>query len=339
MTNSKPIVLVTGGAGYVGSQTVWALLAANFFPVVIDNLSTGFAESLPPVPFYNGDIRDIQLLEKVFTEFKISAVIHLAAKIVIEESILDPMSYYDNNVNGLLNIGHVCKKHNVKKIIFSSSGTIYGNANFISDSSKISENSLISPMSPYGYSKLFGEQILRDLKNSDGIQSICLRYFNVAGAAADGRNGQRRLAASHIVHVAARAALSSTKEITIFGSDYPTLDGTCIRDYIHVEDISDIHVEALKYLLIHNESHILNCGYGHGYSVKQVVNAFETTTNVPLKIKYGKRRLGDPVSLICDSTKLYRLLQWRPRFADIGTICKTAYQWEAKLNRSANAEV
>lgn len=328
-------ILVTGGAGYVGSQTVRSLVEAGYIPVVIDNLSTGFKSSLPDVAFYEGDVQDSELLRKIFKQHSISAVIHLAAKMVGEESFEDPLGYYDSNMTGLLTLIRVCKEFLVKKIIFSSSGSVYGNVTIQKKSGeKIFETDNVDPISPYGLSKLFGEKILNDVRAAYGIQSICLRYFNVAGADISGVNGQRRVKPTHIIHVASIAALSPEKEITIYGDDYPTFDGTCVRDYIHVADIADIHVQALKYLFAHeNESHILNCGYGTGYSVKQVVEVFAKANQVQLKIKYGPRRLGDPASLICDGTKLANLFQWKPRHADFETICKSAYQWQKKLEK------
>ncbi|MFZ3231148.1 MAG: UDP-glucose 4-epimerase GalE [Pseudobdellovibrio sp.] len=344
MNSPSPAVLVTGGAGYVGSETVRVLIKNGFLPVVIDNLSTGFRQAIPDVPFFEGDVRDIDLLNLIFKAYQISAVIHLAAKIVVQESICDPIGYYDNNINGLLNILQVCKKFSVKKFIFSSSATIYGNSNQNLDSAEVgnrhellSETSLIAPISPYGTSKYFGEKILEDAKKDFGINSICLRYFNVAGASIDGLNGQRRLVATHIVHVASCLALSKNNKITIFGNDYQTLDGTCVRDYIHVEDIADIHVQALKHLGQNSESHVLNCGYGIGYSVKQVVDTFNEVNNVDLKILFGPRRLGDPTSLICNGTKLNKLFQWKPKHADLRVICKSAYLWQKKVSESLMA--
>lgn len=337
----QPAVLVTGGAGYVGSETVRVLLQAGFYPVVIDDLSTGFKEAVPDaVPFYLGDIKDYHFLNEIFLKYNISSVIHLAAKIVVEESFNDPIGYYDTNVNGLINLLRVCKKYLVKRIIFSSSGTVYGDANLTAGSNPknqrlISEESSVGPLSPYGSSKLFGEKIIQDAAKSFGLDSICLRYFNVAGAALDGKNGQRRRQASHVVHVASQAAFKPEKEFIIYGNNYETIDGTCVRDYIHVEDIADIHVKAVQYLLDRRgENHVINCGYGRGYSVRQVVEAFSHVNQIHLKIKYGPRRLGDPAFLVCDASKLSELLLWKPRLADLSTICRTAFKWEINLKSS-----
>lgn len=332
---NKTAILVTGGAGYIGSQTVRCLTEAGFAPVVIDNLSTGFKNSLPDVPFYHGDIQDSDLLRKIFKQHFICGVIHLAAKMVGGESFAIPLDYYDSNITGLLTLVRICHEFSMKKIIFSSSGGVYGDiALQKKDGEKILETDDVSPISPYGQSKLFGETILNDASKAYDIQSICLRYFNVAGADNNGLNGQRRLNATHIIHVASIAALSHEKEITIYGNDYQTFDGTCVRDYIHVSDIADIHVHALKYLFAHeHESHILNCGYGQGYSVKQVLETFEAVNQVRFKIKYGPRRLGDPASLICDGTKLANLFRWKPQNSDLRTICKSAYQWQKQLQK------
>lgn len=332
-------ILVTGGAGYIGSETVRTLIAKGFTPIVLDNLATGFVDSLKEsmgqIQFYLGDAKDYGLVKQIFSRHKIQAVIHLAAKIVIEESIQDPVSYYDNNINSLLNIVRVCHENKVNKIIFSSSGTVYGNANFKANAaSLLSETSHVQPISPYGLTKSIGENILQDAKKAYGIDSICLRYFNVAGAALDGKNGQRRLKATHIVHVASKAAVSAESEITIFGSDYQTVDGTCVRDYIHVCDLADIHVDAVKFLMSKSETHILNCGYGLGYSVKQVVETFQQVNKLKLNVKYGPRRLGDPESLICDATKLNNLFGWKPKYNNLDVICSSAYNWQVSLQRN-----
>ena len=329
------VVLVTGGAGYIGSEVVRSLVAEGFKPVVLDNLSTGFKESLPKqVPFVAGDIRDIAAVRQIFSMYKIHIVIHLAAKIVVEESLRQPLDYYDHNVGGLRTVLQVCREFSVDKFIFSSSGTIYGNSN-LKLTQKNSEDDQLSPLSPYGYSKLIGEQMVKDMSAAYGLNFISLRYFNVGGAAVDGSNGQLRVNPTHIIHVASQAALSEKKEVTIFGDDYDTADGTCIRDYIHVSDIADIHVQAIKYLTQQSQSHILNCGYGKGYSVKEVVETFKKVNQVNLQVKYGPRRMGDPAILVSDTSRLQSLFKWQPKYDELGLICQTAYLWQAKvLNRN-----
>lgn len=282
-------ILVTGGAGYIGSHLVETLSQTSVIKidslVVYDNLSTGFKEALPnSVSFVEGDIRDTELLTQTLERLKIDMVIHLAAKLSVPESVVKPLDYYDNNVNGV-----------------SGEPLNPDRQNFESDPA--------TPISPYGTSKLMGEKILRDCEMEFGLRSISLRYFNVAGAA----GGQGRRGA-----------------VEIFGTDYPTLDGTCIRDYIHVDDLVDLHILAANNLANGGPTNLLNCGYGHGYSVRQVLETMKKVSNVDFKIITSPRRAGDPSQLIANCDKLNKLFNWKPRNADLALICKSALEWEKK---------
>lgn len=321
-------ILVTGGAGFIGSHTVSQLLKFGLNPVVADNLSHGFRDSFPAdVPFYQIDVRNKQELRTVFAQHNISAVIHLAGLAVVEESFEKPEDYLDQNVNGTKNILELCKEFAVKNFLFSSSSTIYGDAN---ENQKLTEQHNISSISPYGKSKIQCEQAIQEAANSFGLNYLILRYFNVAGASSDLTNGPRGKGSGRVIFNATKSAVYS-KPFKIFGRDYPTQDGTCVRDYIHVEDIADIHVLGLKFLGDSGGSKILNCGYGEGYSVLQIVENFKQKNLVDFKVEWAMRRQGDPANLVGDNTELKKLLKWQSRFSDpLTAICTSAYQWEKK---------
>lgn len=322
-------VLVTGGAGYIGSHTVTALLKMNYQVVVVDNLSTGFRESFPAaVEFELGDIRDSQFLVSVIRKHKITSIIHFAAKLVVPESVVKPIEYYENNTAGVLSVVRACEETSTQNIIFSSTAAVYGDAN--SDVQFVDEKAKISPLNPYGWSKYMSEQIIRDCEKAFGLKSVILRYFNVAGAAVDGSNGQKTKNATHLIKVASEVAVGKKSQISIFGTDYSTPDGTGVRDYIHVEDLAELHVLALKYLIDGHASDIFNCGYGQGYSVKQVINAVEKVSDKKIKSVYEPRRRGDASSLIANCNKIKEKFNWKPLNNDIEVICKSAYQWELK---------
>lgn len=324
-------VLVTGGAGYIGSHTVQKLLEAGFQVVVYDNLSTGFQEAIPrQAVFVQGDVRDCSLLTQVIKEHQIQAVLHLAGKLNIAESIEIPQEYYDNNAGGMSSLVEACKQGNVGIVVFSSTCTVYGNS---VPNGIVTEETTPEPINPYGQSKLMSERILQQAESTQGLRSLCLRYFNIAGASADGTNGQRTAHPYHLIHVAALAATGQKKQISVFGCDYPTADGTCIRDYIHVEDIAEVHLASLQYLLAGGESEVLNCGYGRGYSVLEVISAMKQVSGVNFLVELTNRRPGDPANLIADVTKIKEILNWTPKRDDISLICRSAYEWE--LRRSS----
>ena len=319
-------VLVTGGAGYIGSFATQRLIDEGCKAVVFDNFSSGYREALhPKCTFVLGDIRDRELPARVMKDHKIDAVMHFAAKNIVPESVSMPLDYYENNLFGGLNLLQCCLRAGVKKFIFSSSASVYGTP----QGSMVTEESLTSPANPYGFSKLYMEQILQDVHRAQGMDFISLRYFNVAGAALDGKNGQRTMNATHLIKVAAEAAAGKRPLVEIFGHDYATEDGTAIRDYIHVEDLIDAHWLSLKHLTkVSPCAEILNCGYGKGYSVLQVIDQIEKACGRPLEKKMGARRPGDVEQIIADPAKMKKLLGWEPQYDDLEIICKTAYLWE-----------
>lgn len=322
-------ILVTGGAGYIGSHTAQKLLDSGFEVVVYDNITTGFQEAIPhKAQFIRGDVRDRELLSCVMAENDISAVVHFAAKLNVAESVRQPLEYYDNNTMGVLSLAQACEKNKVDKIVFSSTAAVYGDQ---VQEGNILESSPKGPLNPYGHSKLFSEQILVDQEKSAGLRSVRLRYFNVAGGAMDGKNGQRTANAYHLIHLASQAAVGKRQQLSIFGTDYPTADGTCVRDYIHVEDLADIHVIGVKYLLDGGQSDVFNCGYGQGYSVKEVIETVKKVSPRDFPVILEGRRPGDPARLVADSSKLQKNLNWQPRLNDLTKICKTAIEWEAKI--------
>ncbi len=323
-------VLVTGGAGYIGSQTSQKLLEAGHSVVVYDNLSTGFKNAIPEgADFVFGDVRDRLMLSRIMKDKAIEAVIHFAAKLIVPESIEKPADYYENNTLGVVALTQACIENNISKIVFSSTAAVYGNANH--GAQMICENAKTEPINPYGYSKLMAEQILFDCEKAYGIKTVSLRYFNVAGAALDGKNGQRTKNATHLIKVASESACGKRPTLDLFGTDYPTQDGTCVRDYIHVEDLADLHVLALNYLVAGGRSEVFNCGYGKGFSVREVIRAVKKVSGVDFAVDEKPRRPGDAASLVADSSKVQRAFGWSPTRNNIELICRSAYQWENQL--------
>jgi UDP-glucose 4-epimerase len=321
--------LVTGGAGYIGCHTVLALMDRGETPVVLDDLSTGHRAMIPPnVPFFLGDIADMGLIASIIREYDIDAVLHFAAKIIVPDSVADPLGYYLNNTVKTRTLLEAVVKESVKHFVFSSTAAVYGNPEDL----PVSEKAVPSPLSPYGTSKLMSELMLRDVGVAHGLNYVILRYFNVAGADPRGRVGQDTPGATHLIKVALEAALGRRSFMNIYGDDYPTPDGTCVRDYVHVSDLANAHLCALDYLRRGGESITLNCGYGRGYSVKEVVAAVNSVTGAEIDVHLAPRRTGDPVSMVANSDSL-RLLGWQPKLDDLLTIIRHAYNWEKNRAR------
>ena len=327
---NKSPVLVTGGAGYIGSHVVLALLDDGWPVVVLDNLSTGHRESVPSEAlFVEGSIDNQELIKKIILDNGCIAIMHLAGSVKVEESVRLPGDYYANNVAGTLNLLEACREAGVKNFIFSSTAAVYGDA----ETTMVDETALTNPTSPYGHSKLMSEQMLLDINNTGGPNYVALRYFNVAAGDPDGRSGLLDPNATHLIKVCCEAATGKRSSMTIFGTDYDTPDGTCIRDYIHVSDIASAHLAALTYLLDGGENQILNCGYGHGSSVREVIAAVEKASGAPLNVIEGERRAGDCVELTAVADKIRKVLGWQPAFDDLDKIVGSALAWERKLKK------
>jgi len=320
-------VLVTGGAGYIGSHVVKALGQAGFEIVVIDNLSTGHEKALLFGKLYIGDLSDEDFVESVFKTEKIEAILHFAGSIVVPESVKNPVKYYQNNTNNSLKLLAMAEKYQVKKFIFSSTAAVYGSGS----GKPCIETQELSPINPYGSSKLMTEVMLKDLSLSSDFRYVALRYFNVSGADPEGEIGQSFPGATHLIKVASETACGKREQMEIFGSDYPTKDGSCVRDYIHVSDLASAHVEALRYLNQGGSSDVFNCGYGQGFSVFEVIKVVKDVTGVDFKVITSPRRAGDPAELISNVDKINKILpQWKPKYQDLSYIVKTAYEWERK---------
>ena len=340
MTTSNT-VLVTGGAGYIGSHTTRHLLAAGYDVVVVDNLYSGHRWAVAPkARFVEADVGDPALMDRVFQEHDINAVVHFAGHIVVPESVSDPLKYYRNNSLASYNIIRACHQAGVNRFIFSSTAAVYG----IPDSVPVKETDATDPINPYGRSKLITEWLLRDLARADTsnhkqppFRYAALRYFNVAGAALDGTLGQATPQATHLIKVASETACGLRTQVEIFGTDYRTADGTCIRDYIHVEDLASAHVKALDYLFAGGGPLVLNCGYGRGYSVRDVLDTVREVSNVEFPIIESDRRPGDPPELVADNTRIQEVLDWRPQHDDLTKICDSAFKWEQTLRRRSKA--
>jgi UDP-glucose 4-epimerase len=321
-------ILVTGGAGYIGSHMVHELVDAGESVVVLDNLSTGFRFLLPTsVPFVAGSTGDRELVAKTIRENRIDAIIHFAASIVVPDSVSDPLGYYRNNTMNTCNLLQTAVENGVGKFIFSSTAAVYGNA---SDAA-VREDGPTVPISPYGTSKLMSEIMLHDTAKAHDLRFVVLRYFNVAGADPRGRTGQSTPAATHVIKVACETALGKRAKMTLFGTDYPTPDGTCIRDYIHVSDLAKAHSAALAYLRRGGTSATFNCGYGRGASVLEVIDAVRRACGHDFPVEIGDRRPGDPASLVADVDRIRRTLDWHPQFQDLNTVVSHAFAWEKRL--------
>ncbi len=332
MSDSQEI-LVTGGAGYIGSHVVHALLDAGRRVAVADNLVTGRRAAVPQnVPFHEIDISDEQALEGLFARGDFGAVMHFAGSIVVPESIADPVKYYSNNTFASLALLAACVRHRVGRFIFSSTAAVYGEP----DVAEVTEDVPTQPISPYGSSKLMTEQMIQDVERAyPWFNAVRLRYFNVAGADPKGRTGQAGPESTHLIRVALDAALGRRGHLDIYGDDYPTRDGTCERDYIHVSDLADAHVAALTYLEAGGEGQVFNCGYGRGITVKEVVAAIEQVTGRDLPTRLAPRRDGDPPRLVSCPGRLKTHLDWSPSHADLAHIITTALAWQRSLNSAS----
>lgn len=335
MARSKA-VLVTGGAGYIGSHAVLELLAAGYEPVVVDDLSAGVRAAVPDgVPFVEGSVLDQTLIADTLATYEIGAIMHFAGSIIVPESVVDPLKYYRNNTLATLLLAEAAVSAGVESFIFSSTATVYG----MPDASPIPEDAPTSPISPYGQSKLMSEQILLHTAAAhSAFHPIVLRYFNVAGADPGGRAGQQGPNVTHLVRLAVETALGLRPQLELFGQDYPTRDGTCERDYVHVSDLAAAHVSALRYLEAGGAPQVFNCGTGRGHTVKEVVACVEQVTGSPLRVVLAPRRAGDAASLVAKAERIGRALDWRPANAGLADIVSTALAWHGKLAAGAKED-
>jgi UDP-glucose 4-epimerase len=316
-------ILVTGGAGYIGSHTVAELVDKGYEVVVIDNLEKGHRQAILGGRFYQGDLKDTDFLDHVFSNHNIQAIIHFAAYSLVGESMEDPAKYYNNNVVLGLNLLNKMMEYNTKYIVFSSTAAVYGQPKAI----PITEEDAVEPTNPYGETKLAVERALKWYEGAYGIKYISLRYFNAAGAHIDGRIGEDHNPESHLIPIVLEAALGKRDKVYIFGDDYDTDDGTCVRDYIHVTDLADAHIKALDYLTKGGPSDVFNLGNGKGFSVKEIINIARKVTGVDIQWETAPRRAGDPAVLVASSEKARQCLGWQPRYGDISTIIETAWNW------------
>ncbi len=329
MTLRKSSILVTGGAGYIGSHMVLGLLDRGDQVVVLDNLVTGVRGLVSEAAhFVQGDIRDAALVGDLIGRHGIEAVIHFAGSVVVPDSVENPLAYYGNNTSASRDLIETCIAAGVKRFIFSSTAAVYG----VTDVPRLAEDALLAPASPYGRSKLMTEWMLADAAAAHDFRYVALRYFNVAGADPKGRSGQSTPRATHLIKRACQAALGRVPYLGIFGTDYPTPDGTGIRDYIHVSDLIGAHALALQHLRAGGESGVFNCGYGHGFSVRQVIQAVERASNQILPVQELPRRAGDPPMIVSDPAKLKARLGWTPEHDSLDEIVESALAWESRLN-------
>ncbi|WP_422027244.1 UDP-glucose 4-epimerase GalE [Pyruvatibacter mobilis] len=323
-------VLVTGGAGYIGSHTVLALSDRGEDVVVLDNLSTGFRSVVPEgVELVVGDIGDRALLDRVMDRYEVDAVIHFAGSIVVPDSVTDPLGYYLNNTVKTRELLAAAVVHAVPRFIFSSTAAVYGTPEIV----PVTEDTVLAPISPYGSSKLMTEWMLRDTAAAHPLNYVALRYFNVAGADPQGRAGQSTARATHLIKVAVEAATGARDHVSIFGTDYDTPDGTGVRDYIHVSDLAAAHLAALDHLRAGEPGGVFNCGYGHGASVRQVLDTVQRVSGQRIDVREEARRAGDPASLVSDPSLLRQTLDWTPQLDDLAVIVEHALRWEQRLRQ------
>ncbi len=328
-TSDRGAVLVTGGAGYIGSHVVRQLGEAGEDVVVLDNLSTGFRSAVAAGTLVVGDTGDRGVVSRLIADYRVKTVLHFAAHTIVPESVSNPLKYYGNNTCATRNLIECAADAGIRHFIFSSTAAVYG----IPPGGLAAEDSPTAPINPYGTSKLMSEWMLRDASAAHGFGYVVLRYFNVAGADPGGRIGQSTAQATLLTKVACEVAVGKRPHVSIFGTDYPTPDGTGIRDYIHVEDLATAHLDALRYLRRGGESTVLNCGYGHGYSVREVIDAVDRANGRPLVRREEPRRAGDPPILVARADRIRRVLGWQPRHDDLGFIVETALRWERRLQQ------
>ena len=322
-------VLVTGGAGYIGSHTLLQLTSRGENVVVLDDLSTGFRQTVKDVPLVVGNVGDRALVDRLLAEHRVDTIIHFAAHTIVPESVSNPLKYYGNNTCATRSLLEAATQAGVKHFVFSSTAAVYG----VPSSGLASEETQTQPINAYGTSKLMSEWMLRDVCAATPMRYVALRYFNVAGCDTQGRIGQSTRAATLLVKVACEVAVGKRPHLSVFGTDYPTPDGTGVRDYIHVEDLATAHVNALTYLRNGGQSLVANCGYGHGYSVREVISSVEKIAGIKLDVREEPRRAGDPPSLVARVDKVRQQLGWSPRLDDIDTIVRSSLEWERHLQR------
>ncbi|WP_166255277.1 UDP-glucose 4-epimerase GalE [Marinobacter salicampi] len=328
-------VLVTGGAGYIGSHVVRQLGAAGHDIIVYDNLSTGYRWAVTCGELVVGDLADEAALDSVLAAHNFDAVIHFAANIVVPESVENPLKYYRNNTRNTMNLLAAIEKHKVPYMVFSSTAAVYG----MPPETVLTEELPLEPINPYGASKMMSERMIMDLAAASSLNYVILRYFNVAGANPEGLLGQATPEATHLIKVACECATGAREGMSVFGTDYDTRDGTCVRDYIHVEDLAKAHVMALEYMANGGESRVLNCGYGRGFTVREVIEVVKRLSGVDFPVQETGRRAGDPAALMADNSKVVDVLGWKPDYDDLDTIVGTALAWEKAWQEKRGRQV